>query len=65
MGVRRGSNGGRPTVNVAAALSADGIMKRAELEIATLKERPNFDPNKFMDDRFLKKAMAWLGVKEQ
>jgi ABC-type nitrate/sulfonate/bicarbonate transport system substrate-binding protein len=46
------------------ALSADGIMKRAELEIATLKERPNFDPNKFMDDRFLKKAMASLGVKE-
>ena len=46
------------------ALSADGIMKRAELEIATLKERPNFDPNKFMDDRFLKRAMASLGVKE-
>jgi len=49
----------------APALSADGIMKRAELEIATLKERPNFDPNKFMDERFLKKALASLGVKEQ
>ena len=47
------------------SLSADGIMQRAELEIATLKERPNFDPKQFMDDRFLKKAMASLGVKEQ
>jgi ABC-type nitrate/sulfonate/bicarbonate transport system substrate-binding protein len=47
------------------SLSADGIMKRAELEIATLKERPNFDPKQFMDDRFLKKAMTSLGVKEQ
>jgi ABC-type nitrate/sulfonate/bicarbonate transport system substrate-binding protein len=46
------------------ALSADGIMQRAELEIATLKERPNFDPKQFMDDRFLKKAMVSLGVKE-
>ena len=42
------------------ALSADGIAKRAELEIATLKERPNFDPKQFMDDRFLKKALAEL-----
>jgi len=42
------------------ALSADGIMKRAELEIASLKERPNFDPKQFMDDRFLKKALAEL-----
>ncbi len=46
------------------ALSAEGIMQRAELEIATLKERPNFDPKQFMDDRFLKKALASLGVKE-
>jgi ABC-type nitrate/sulfonate/bicarbonate transport system substrate-binding protein len=45
------------------ALSADGIMKRAELEIATLKERPNFDPKLFMDDRFLKKALAAEGQK--
>ena len=49
----------------APSLSADGIMQRAELEIATLKERPNFDPKQFMDDRFLKKAMASFGVKEQ
>lgn len=42
------------------ALSADGIAKRAELEIATLKERPNFDPKQFMDDRPLKKALAEL-----
>ena len=42
------------------ALSADGIMKRAELEIASLKERPNFDPKQFTDDRFLKKALAEL-----
>jgi NitT/TauT family transport system substrate-binding protein len=47
------------------SLSADGIMKRAELEIATLKERPNFDPKQFMDDRFLKKALTSLGIKEQ
>ena len=45
------------------ALTADGIMKRAELEIATLKERPNFDPKQFMDDRFLKKALASEGQK--
>jgi ABC-type nitrate/sulfonate/bicarbonate transport system substrate-binding protein len=45
------------------ALTADGIMKRAELEIATLKERPNFDPKQFMDDRFLKKALAAEGQK--
>ena len=49
----------------APSLSADGIMQRAELEIATLKERPNFDPKQFMDDRFLKKAMALMGIKEQ
>jgi ABC-type nitrate/sulfonate/bicarbonate transport system substrate-binding protein len=47
------------------SLSADGIMKRAELEIATLKERPNFDPKQFMDDRFLKKAMASLGESQK
>jgi hypothetical protein len=40
-------------------------MQRAELEIATLKERPNFDPKQFMDDRFLKKALTSLGIKEQ
>src|SRR5262245_21564105 len=34
-------------------LTPKGVMQRAELEIATLKERPNFDPKEFMDDRFL------------
>ncbi len=47
------------------SLSAEGIMKRAELEIATLKERPNFNPKLFMDDRFLKSALRSLGLKEQ
>ena len=42
-------------------LSAEGVMQRAELEIATLKERPNFDPKAFMDDRFLKSALRSLG----
>jgi ABC-type nitrate/sulfonate/bicarbonate transport system substrate-binding protein len=37
----------------APTLSAEGVMQRAELEIATLKERPNFDPKAFMDDRSL------------
>lgn len=49
----------------APELSADGVMKRAELEIATLKERPNFDPKLFMDDRFLKKALQSLGKPKQ
>jgi ABC-type nitrate/sulfonate/bicarbonate transport system substrate-binding protein len=43
------------------SLSAEGVMQRAELEIATLKERPNFDPKAFMDDRFLKSALRSLG----
>jgi ABC-type nitrate/sulfonate/bicarbonate transport system substrate-binding protein len=42
-------------------LSPEGVMQRAELEIATLKERPNFDPKAFMDDRFLKTALRSLG----
>ena len=45
----------------APTLSAEGVMQRAELEIATLKERPNFDPKAFMDDRFLKAALRSLG----
>ncbi len=45
-------------------LSADGVMQRAELEIATLKERPNFDPKAFIDDRFLRTALRSLGRKE-
>lgn len=43
------------------SLSAEGVMQRAELEIATLKERPNFEPKAFMDDRFLKLALRSLG----
>jgi ABC-type nitrate/sulfonate/bicarbonate transport system substrate-binding protein len=42
-------------------LTPEGVMQRAELEIATLKERPNFDPKAFMDDRFLKMALRSLG----
>jgi ABC-type nitrate/sulfonate/bicarbonate transport system substrate-binding protein len=42
-------------------LTPEGIMQRAELEFATLKERPHFDPKAFMDDRFLKVALRSLG----
>jgi ABC-type nitrate/sulfonate/bicarbonate transport system substrate-binding protein len=42
-------------------LTPEGVMQRAELEITTLKERPNFDPRAFMDDRFLKSALRSLG----
>ena len=42
-------------------LTPEGVMQRAELEIATLKERPKFDPKDFMDDRFLKLALRSLG----
>ena len=42
-------------------LTPEGVMLRAELEIATLKERPNFDPKAFMDDRFLKNALRSPG----
>ena len=42
-------------------LTPEGVMQRAELEIATLKERPNFDPKAFMDERFLKTALRTLG----
>ena len=45
-------------------LSPEGVMQRAELEIATLKERPNFDPKAFMDDRFLRSALRSMGRKE-
>ena len=46
------------------SLSPEGVMQRAELEMATLKERPNFDPKAFIDDRFLKAAFRSLGRKE-
>jgi ABC-type nitrate/sulfonate/bicarbonate transport system substrate-binding protein len=42
-------------------LTPEGVMQRAELEIATLKERPKFDPKAFMDDSFLKSALRSLG----
>jgi ABC-type nitrate/sulfonate/bicarbonate transport system substrate-binding protein len=42
-------------------LTPEGVMQRAELEIATLKERPKFNPKAFMDDRFLKSALRSLG----
>ncbi len=45
-------------------VSPEGVMQRAELEIATLKTRPNFDPKAFIDDRFLRTALRSLGKKE-
>jgi ABC-type nitrate/sulfonate/bicarbonate transport system substrate-binding protein len=39
------------------ALNPEGIYKRAELEFAVLKERPNFKPEQFVDDRFYKAAL--------
>ena len=42
------------------SLSADGLYKRAELEFALLKEKPNFKPEQFVDDRFYKNALKLL-----
>jgi ABC-type nitrate/sulfonate/bicarbonate transport system substrate-binding protein len=42
------------------ALSAEGLYKRAELEFAILKEKPNFKPEQFIDDRFYKTAAKAL-----
>jgi hypothetical protein len=42
------------------ALSPEGIYKRAELEFAVLKERPQFKPEQFIDDRFYKAAVKAL-----
>jgi NitT/TauT family transport system substrate-binding protein len=42
------------------ALSAEGLYKRAELEFAILKEKPNFKPDQFIDDRFYKVALKGL-----
>jgi len=42
------------------ALSAEGLYKRAELEFAILKEKPNFKPEQFVDDRFYKSALRVL-----
>jgi ABC-type nitrate/sulfonate/bicarbonate transport system substrate-binding protein len=42
------------------ALSPEGLYKRAELEFAVLKEKPNFNPEQFIDDRFYKTALKAL-----
>jgi ABC-type nitrate/sulfonate/bicarbonate transport system substrate-binding protein len=42
------------------ALDPEGVMKRAEIEIVLLKERPNFKPEQFIDDRFYKAALNAL-----
>ena len=42
------------------ALSAEGLYKRAELEFVLLKEKPNFKPEQFVDDRFYKNALKLL-----
>jgi len=41
-------------------LSPEGLYKRAELEFAVLKEKPNFKPEQFVDDRFYKSALKAL-----
>jgi NitT/TauT family transport system substrate-binding protein len=42
------------------SLSPEGLYKRAELEFAVLKEKPNFKPEQFIDDRFYKAALKLL-----
>lgn len=42
------------------SLSPEGLYKRAELEFALLKEKPNFKPEQFVDDRFYKNALKLL-----
>ncbi len=42
-------------------LDPQGVLKRAEIEFVLLKERPNFKPEQFIDDRFLKSALRSLG----
>ena len=41
-------------------LDPEGVMKRAEIETVLLKERPNFKPEQFIDDRFFKSALKAL-----
>ena len=43
------------------ALDPQGVLKRAEIEFVLLKERPNFKPEQFIDDRFFKSALRSLG----
>jgi NitT/TauT family transport system substrate-binding protein len=42
------------------SLTPEGLYKRAELEFAVLKEKPNFKPEQFIDDRFYKNALKLL-----
>jgi len=42
------------------SLSPEGLYKRAELEFAVLKDKPNFKPEQFIDDRFYKTALKAL-----
>jgi len=42
-------------------LDPQGVLKRAEIEFVLLKERPNFRPEQFIDDRFLTSALRSLG----
>jgi ABC-type nitrate/sulfonate/bicarbonate transport system substrate-binding protein len=42
------------------SLSPEGLYKRAELEFVVLKEKPNFKPEQFIDDRFYKTALKAL-----
>jgi len=42
------------------SLTPEGLYKRAELEFAVLKEKPNFKPEQFIDDRFYKAALKLL-----
>ena len=42
------------------ALTPEGLYKRAELEFVLLKEKPNFKPEQFIDDRFFKAALKAL-----
>jgi len=41
-------------------LSAEGLYQRAELEFAVLKEKPNFKPEQFVDERFYTVALKTL-----
>ena len=42
------------------SLSPEGLYKRAELEFAVLKDKPNFKPEQFIDDRFYETALKAL-----
>jgi ABC-type nitrate/sulfonate/bicarbonate transport system substrate-binding protein len=42
------------------SLTPEDLYKRAELEFAVLKEKPNFKPEQFIDDRFYRGALKAL-----